>query len=148
MHSDLVGSAPAAPSRRFGGPALAALLRLALLLCAVPVAISTPAFGQQIKILVQSSPLAGFQYHAGKQLWSRMQLGDALTLVREPDNSHDANAVRVEWQGRKIGYLPRTENRAVAAEMDRGAQVEARIARLAEDRNPWRRVLVDVYVVL
>lgn len=127
---------------------MVALVRLAFLLCTIPVAIGTPGWAQQIKILVQSSPLAGFQYHAGKRLWSQMQPGDALTLVREPDNRHDANAVRVEWQGHKIGYLPRAENRAVAAEMDRGAPVEARIARLAEDRNPWRRVLVDVYIVL
>lgn len=121
---------------------------LLVLACALLVALGAPALAQQIKILVQSSPLAGFQYHAGKRLWSQMQTGDALALVREPDNAHDANAVRVEWQGHKIGYLPRAENRAVAAEMDRGARVEARIARLAEDRNPWRRVLVDVFVVL
>lgn len=127
---------------------MAALFRLVFLQCTISVAIGTPGWAQQIKILVQSSPLAGFQYHAGKRLWSQMQPGDALTLVREPDNRHDANAVRVEWQGHQIGYLPRAENRAVAAEMDRGTQVAARIARLAEDRNPWRRVLVDVYVVL
>ncbi|MBS0330407.1 MAG: HIRAN protein, partial [Proteobacteria bacterium] len=50
-------------------------------------------------ILLQDSPLAGFQYHAGRALWSQMRVGDALALVREPDNSHDARAVRVEWQG-------------------------------------------------
>ena len=80
-------------------------------------------------MLVQSSPLAGFQFYAGKTMWDEMQVGDAIMLTREPDNAHDANAVRVEWRGRKLGYLPRAENRAVAAEMDRGGRVEARIAR-------------------
>ncbi|MBU3990394.1 MAG: HIRAN domain-containing protein, partial [Gammaproteobacteria bacterium] len=75
---------------------------------------------QSIKLLVQSSPLAGFQYHAGAELWESLQLGDGLTLVREPDNPHDARAIRVEWQGRQLGYLPRVENAAVAAAMDRG----------------------------
>jgi hypothetical protein len=103
---------------------------------------------QTVKILVQSSPLAGFQYHAGASVWNELKVGDSLTLVREVDNPHDANAVRVEWRGQMLGYLPRTENKAVAFEMDRGTIVAARIAQLREHRNPWLRVLVEVYVVL
>jgi hypothetical protein len=102
---------------------------------------------QTVKVLVQSSPLAGFQYHAGGELWPELQVGDALTLVREPDNPHDRNAVRVEWRGRKLGYLPRAENRAVAAEMDRGTAVAGRIARLREHPDPWQRLLIEVFVV-
>jgi hypothetical protein len=30
-------------------------------------------------------------------------------LVPEPDNPHDPNAVRVEIDGRYVGYLPRAE---------------------------------------
>lgn len=102
----------------------------------------------EVRILVQSSPLAGFQYHAGTELWSEMREGDALSLVREADNEHDARAVRVEWRGRKLGYLPRKENRAVSAAMDGGEPVQARIARLREHRNPWQRMLIEVFVVL
>jgi hypothetical protein len=107
-----------------------------------------PAQAQDIRVLVQSSPLAGFQYHAAATVWDRLQVGDRLQLRREPDNPHDARAVRVEWQGQMLGYLPRVENHAVAAEMDRGGHVEARIARLREHANPWQRVLVEVFVVL
>jgi hypothetical protein len=46
-----------------------------------------------------------------------------------------------------LGYLPRAENRAVAAEMDRGGAVSARIARLQEQQNPWQRLLIEVFVV-
>jgi len=106
------------------------------------------AFGQSVKLLVQSSPLAGFQFYAGKQIWSEMKVGDRLTLVRESDNVRDSNAVRVDWRDIKLGYLPRAENRTVATEMDRGAAVEGRIARLAEHRDPWKRLRVDVYLVL
>lgn len=113
------------------------------------LALAAPAAGAgTIKVLVQSSPLAGFQYHGGQALWRELRAGDALTLVREADNPHDANAVRVEWRGRMLGYLPRAENRSVAAEMDRGSAVSARIARLSEHRNPWRRLLIEVFVVL
>ena len=117
-----------------------------ILACAACLAL--PARAESIRVLVQSSPLAGFQFYAGRELWDGMKVGDALVLVREPENKHDANAVRVEWRGRKLGYLPRRENRAVSAEMDRGSRVEARIARLDRHRDPWKRILVDVFVVL
>lgn len=123
-------------------------LRHSLFFLLFALCIAWPALAASIKVLVQSSPLAGFQFYAGKALWDEMQEGDALSLVREPENAHDANAIRVEWRGRKLGYLPRAENRAVAAEMDRGGKVEARIARLQRHRDPWKRILVEVYVVL
>ena len=97
-------------------------------------------------ILLQDSPLAGFQYHAGKTLWPQMRVGDGLTLVREPDNVHDAKAVRVEWQGHKIGYVPRRENADVARFMDGGQQLEAKIVRLAEVRDPWSRVRFEILI--
>jgi hypothetical protein len=99
-------------------------------------------------ILLQDSPLAGFQYHAGKAMWPQMRVGDSLTLVREADNPHDAKAVRVEWQGHKIGYVPRRENADVARFLDRGQALEARIARLAEVRDPWSRVRFEILVPL
>ncbi|MBI4988503.1 MAG: HIRAN domain-containing protein [Rhodocyclales bacterium] len=120
--------------------------RLLALCCAA--CLTLPAQAETIKVLVQSSPLAGFQFYAGRDLWDDMKAGDALVLAREPENAHDANAVRVEWRGRKLGYLPRAENRAVAAEMDRGGKVTARIARLNRHLDPWKRIQVEVYVVL
>lgn len=118
-------------------------LLISLLLALAPV-----THAQAVKLLVQSSPLAGFQYHAGTELWAELKVGDRLALIREPDNSHDPRAVRVEWRGRQLGYLPRAENDAVAAAMDRGERVEGRIASLVEHRNPWRRVRIEVFVVL
>ncbi len=111
-------------------------------------ALSFAVQAETVKLLVQSSPLAGFQYHAGKVLWERMAVGDTLSLIREPDNPHDARAVRVEWQGVQLGYLPRAENDAVAAALDRGERVAARIAALVDHKNPWRRMRIDVFVVL
>jgi len=106
------------------------------------------ASAQTVRMLVQSSALAGFQYYAGTVRWAEMRVGDPLDLIREPDNPHDPNAIRVEWRGEKLGYLPRAENKTVAAELDRGGRVEARIAALVEDRNPWRRVRIEVFAVL
>jgi hypothetical protein len=119
-------------------------------LAAVLLMVVTPvcSWAQTIRILVHSAPLAGFQYHAAGLLWSQLQRGDALQLVREPSNRHDRHAVRVDWRGQSLGYLPRTQNREVAAELDRGNRVEARIGALREDPDPWQRLRVDVYLVL
>ncbi len=95
-------------------------------------------------ILIQDSPLAGFQFHAGKTVWKELRVGDELALVREPDNPHDARAVRVDWRGRKLGYVPRRENADVARLLDRGELLAARISRLTSSRNPWERVRFEV----
>ena len=85
---------------------------------------------------MQSSPLAGFRYYDAGALWDEMKVGDALALVREPDNPHDANAVRVEWRGHQLGYVPRRENADVARQIDRGSRVKARISRLQMQPQP------------
>ena len=104
--------------------------------------------GETIRVLVQSSPLAGSQYYAVSDLWSQIKPGDRLTLVREADNRHDPKAVRVEWNGHQLGYVPRAENRAVAQAIDAGEKLEARVSRMREDPNPWRRVEFEVFLVL
>lgn len=119
-------------------------ISLALWLALTPVA--APA--ESVRILVQSSPLAGSQYYAVGEFWSELRVGDPLDLIREPDNPHDRHAIRVEWRGHKLGYVPRAENRAVAAALDGGDKLVARIARLTAHRNPWRRVEFEVFAEL
>lgn len=97
--------------------------------------------------LIQHCPLAGFQYHDGEELWPYLTVGDSLELVREPANPFDANAIRIDWLGRKLGYIPRAENRTTARLMDQGRRLEARIGGLERHGNPWRRVAVEVWKV-
>ncbi|MGE5792602.1 MAG: HIRAN domain-containing protein [Bacteroidota bacterium] len=104
------------------------------------------AHAQTVRLLVQSSPLAGFRYGEASLVWAELKLGDRLDLVREPENPHDRNAVRVEWRGRKLGYVPRAENEALAWAMDRGETVTARISRLQDHRNPRLRIEFEVFV--
>ena len=104
------------------------------------------AAAQTVKLLVQSSPLAGFRHHEAILVWPELKVGDPLALVREPGNPHDANAVRVEWSGRKLGYVPRAENAALAWAMDRGERVTARISRLTPHPNRRKRIEFEVFV--
>jgi hypothetical protein len=68
--------------------------------------------------------------------------------VREPANPHDTRAVRVEWNGHMLGYVPRAENEALARQLDRGNQLEARIVRLTRHRDPWKRIEFEVFLRL
>jgi len=108
---------------------------------------SSPRAATQQGIILQTSPLAGFQYHAGRAVFPLMRVGDRLGLVREPDNPHDPKAVRVEWRGAMIGYAPRADNVDLARLMDLGTRVEGRILHLQKGRDPWKRVLFEVLVV-
>ena len=102
----------------------------------------------QILLLVQSSPLAGSQFYALKTLRTQIRVGDTLTLAREPDNPHDPQAVRVEWQGHKLGYVPRRENRAVATALERGDPLETRVSRLTNHPDPWKRLEFEIWMVI
>jgi hypothetical protein len=123
-------------------PGRARLVLLLGWLCACPA-----LAGTESAVILQTSALAGFQYHAGKAVFPLMQVGDRLQLVREPDNPYDDKAVRVEWRGVMIGYAPRADNVDLARLMDLGTRVEGRIVNLQKSKDPWKRVLFEVLVV-
>jgi len=116
------------------------------LLLSLLLLLALPVHGQSVQFLVQSSPLAGFRYGEAAAVWPLMRAGDALELVREADNPHDPNAVRVEWRGRKLGYVPRRDNAALAWGLERGTPLRARVSRLADHANPARRIEFEVYI--
>lgn len=93
---------------------------------------------------LQTSPIAGFQYYQGETLWTQLTINQPLQLVREANNKYDNRAVLVEWQGHKLGYIPKLDNAAVSQLLDRGGKLEAVIAKLQESSNPWERVQVEV----
>jgi hypothetical protein len=93
-----------------------------------------------LHILLQESPLAGYQYHRASGVWPFLRVGEALKLRREPGNPHDPNAIAVWYKNEHLGYVPRLENRTLAQMLDRGERLEARIVRLLDDENPWRRI--------
>ncbi|MCF6280884.1 MAG: HIRAN domain-containing protein [Candidatus Polarisedimenticolaceae bacterium] len=103
---------------------------------------------KQRHLLLQESPLAGFQYHRANGVWAFLQMGALLRLKREPHNPHDANAVAVWFMNDKLGYIPRNENSRLAALMDRGEKLEVRISKLLDEDDPWQRVRFSVALVV
>lgn len=108
----------------------------------------SPAPAAEALIIVQRSPLAGIRHYGGGEMSPDMKVGDRLELVREPDNPYDANAIRVDWHGRKLGYVPRRDNFAVARQIDRGVVLEARVAVLRGNRNRRMRIEFDIVAPL
>jgi hypothetical protein len=122
--------------------------------CAELLLIATLCSGllaaQQIKseILVHTGLTAGLAHHDAREVWDQMQVGDSVALVRESSNPHDTNAVRIEWRGHLLGYLPRSDNQPVARQLDRGSRLTGRIARLDRYRNHRLRLEIDVLLGL
>jgi hypothetical protein len=106
------------------------------------------AHAESVRLLIQRSPLAGSQYYAVDALWAEIRVGDRLDLIREPENRHDRRAIRVEWRGQKLGYVPRAQNRVIAEAFDQGEKLVARVARLKPHPDPWQRVEFEVYIEL
>ena len=111
-----------------------------------------PTLAQTLHLRVQSSPLAGFQYHQGADVWSSLREGDLLSLRRDVSNRHDPRAIAVYWHDHLLGYLPRAENDQAALWLDKQGhsaaelRVYGRIGKLLQHANPWQRIRIDVFV--
>ncbi|MBC8413707.1 MAG: HIRAN domain-containing protein [Nitrospira sp.] len=88
--------------------------------------------------------LAGFKYYRGSEISDRIRTGDRLSLLREPSNPYDYDAVQV-FRGRdKLGYIPRTDSSTVAQMMDRGVQLTARIQRISGADDQDKEIYLEV----
>ena len=96
------------------------------------------------RLILQESPLAGFQHHRAAAIWPFLRVGEALHLKREPCNPHDRYAVAVWFRNEHLGYVPRRENRTLARLMDQGERPQATLIRLLEEENPWRKIRIRV----
>jgi len=109
--------------------------------------ISHRAHARERTVLIQESPIAGFQFHHGEAIWSDLHVGEEVSLIRESFNRHDRDAVAVYFGNDKLGYVPRAENSAIAQMLDRGERLEARITELVDDSDPWNRVRFSIFLV-
>lgn len=74
--------------------------------------------------------------------------GEPLTLIREPTNKFDTNAVQVWARGVHVGFLKGSQNKPVANWMDalrRARQSEPTLeAKLAVDGGKWPMVEIEM----
>ena len=100
------------------------------------------------RVTIQTSPINGMAYYEADRVISALRVGDSPELRREPENRHDEKAVEVYWRNRKLGYLPRVENAAVAQMTDNGERLECSIVEIVPSKFPWEAVTVRVDLVV
>lgn len=81
--------------------------------------------------------VAGAGYAAAADHLADIVAGDPLQLVREPANPHDPNAIRIEWHGHKLGYVPRRSNAGLARLLDRGKLLDTRLTCIVSGARNW-----------
>lgn len=76
--------------------------------------------------------VVGAEYYNG---WGTTRGRGDVTLVRQPENVHDPNAVAVFHGGRQIGHLPRDRAALVAPLFDRTGHTNLRAAAFFQDAD-------------
>jgi hypothetical protein len=84
-------------------------------------------------------PIAGAtRFEERREACERISVDDDVTLEREPDNAHDANAILILGDDdSELGYVPREQAREIAPLLDAGAEADARVRRLWETPNGY-----------
>jgi len=91
--------------------------------------------------------IAGFTYYEGALVFNQLKTGDELQLAFEPDNRYDPKAVIIHYGEHKLGYIPRSQNDAIAKLLEMGHNpFVCHIQRLDPAANPEEQVGVVVHV--
>jgi len=91
--------------------------------------------------------IAGLQYYEALEVWKKLEIGHTLELIPEPDNRYDEHAVIVAFEGKKLGYLPRSQNRAVSKILQAGHDAyKARIQSLYSQNPMYERIEICLFV--
>ena len=90
---------------------------------------------------------AGVNYLEGDLLQSNgLQPSRRLSLARDPDNEHDANAVSITLDdGSHAGWVPSRDAATIASRMDRGDELAAAVVDQTRDAR-GRRVAYSVLI--
>ncbi len=62
--------------------------------------------------------IVGMKHRGAEALVASLPPDEPLTLVREPGNRSDPNAVQVWARGKHVGYVPKTQNAVLARFID------------------------------
>jgi hypothetical protein len=117
-------------------------------LFARPSAAAQPPKAPPAPLLLNRFSIAGFQYYDGPALARRPRPGARLQLTREPRNSHDPFAVEIHLGKAKLGYVPRSDNKHLSRLLEQNARLACRVVEVDPRGGGWRRVRVEVLMVL
>ncbi len=91
--------------------------------------------------------IAGLQYYEVLEVWKKLEIGQIVQLIPEPQNRYDEYAVIVAFKGKKLGYLPRSQNKAVSQILLAGHDAyEARVQSLYTQNPMYERIEICLKV--
>ena len=97
-------------------------------------------------VLLEDAHIAGTTHVRGiDEIAEQMQEGQELVLKRDTGNTQDAWAIRVLFDGKKVGYVPADRNEVIARLMDGGKKVGATISD-KELLGTWHKIHMEVYL--
>lgn len=92
--------------------------------------------------------VAGANYYDLPLVFDQLKIGTPLALTPEPDNRYDEHAVALYFDTHKLGFVPRSDNRALALLLKAGVDVfEVRIQTLDPHAQPAQQVRVVLYIL-
>ncbi len=92
--------------------------------------------------------IAGMRYWDGALVLSDLAPGETLTLIAEPTNQNDPDAVAVYFGATKLGFVPRDHNTLLAQLLHFGHDdvVECRVLKVDPREEPYRQVRIGLYM--
>lgn len=92
--------------------------------------------------------IAGFAYYDGLDVIDQLILGQAVTLIVEPDNPHDPEAVAIYYEDKKLGYVPSAKNSVLSTLLyyGHGEIFESRLQFVSKESHPERQFRVVVRI--
>lgn len=100
--------------------------------------------------LLRTFYIAGVQHHQGmKEVSKDLKEGQQLTLVLEPSNKFDPNAVRVEavkmnGESAMLGYVPKLFSAEISGAFSIGKSLECVLVKYTPSAKPWEMAKVEV----
>ncbi|WP_020607665.1 HIRAN domain-containing protein [Spirosoma spitsbergense] len=94
--------------------------------------------------------IAGLKYHNAISVIHTLEIGNQLSLVREPKNAYDTNATKVMYKKYFLGYIPADDAGIVAKSLDAGEKLSAEIAKVyvsPYDNGDGPYMDVSIYVI-
>lgn len=85
------------------------------------------------KVKIYDNYVRGVHFRKKDFLSASLKENERVNLVREPENKYDRFAIRVEKDGKFLGYIPAYENIVMAMLLDQGVQLEANVSEIKKD---------------
>lgn len=100
------------------------------------------------EIFLFNTILSGTSYIENiKAIEPKLEIGQKLKFLREPDNVYDPQAIMVQTiDGTKIAYVPRKDNVVFARLMDAGKVLFGKISSKSWCGN-WLKINIDIFLL-